>query len=713
MASTEPHPPAISNANRLGTSRAPPRTVGWAELPERSRSSWLPPRPDWARAPGRMPVNNNVGPRFSVGDKPLSLKVATGSNRPPDFAGQEAEVARRTVGDPSQAQDNTHPDHKSENQTLSKSVSSLGSRDKSMLQECFSDCSSSVYSGGSSNSARGIGALESIAERSSNFSEDDPLFQTVARLEAIPIFRTADGVTIRFPQYAAHQLLSFSDPEEIQAVLNDLLDLTVNKQISDEWIMGMVWHPPLLKAVFRLVDTIVPTNKLLSSKSVCGRVLEALLTRFPPRFILFQLAGRSLDVHGAVGIRYLISRNRFTSGTAPQNFRVEELLTAAGAIHHACKIVEATGMMPPASVQAIRLVEYVLREITSLEQLHDGGTKKFVKAIIVLLKNKNIRRPGERSDVDPARRVAALHLISTLLRTYKRLMERLDEESDTPNMPHEDWLLQDLGVSDVFDYLGDGSAEPMVRCMALRVIRDFAVVDPGAVALWGSLGDIVGISVDVLLWKTEWQQGHNGKAKSLEIAKFNPLDNAYQIIALSPPALTIATVSKGFAVDDTYRLVEPLLDFIVDHSTSQDKSWPLVLSTLLQSGLFSLLLDILREPFTMEGDSLCRSTSRTKADACICLTRCLEQAKAKDMKMLPATMRGTLEDLARNQDLLLNLREAAMNGLHALNDNVLPSIVRSQSVPPRPDSIASSTTNSTPTSPQPNSAVPRIDNVTE
>ncbi|KIO23476.1 hypothetical protein M407DRAFT_27081 [Tulasnella calospora MUT 4182] len=535
MASNESQPPAHSrstgNTNRLATSNAPPRTVGWADLSGPSLPSPLPPRPDWALGLKQMAVYSSAGPKLHAGVKPFNPVVTTGSNRQHDLT-REA-VPRRVIVDLNPAQENTHPAHEPENYFRSKSVFSLGSRHKSMLQECFSDCSSSVYSGQSS-SAPGIGDTESITEKSDNPPESDALFQTAARLKTTPTYRAADGAIIRFPQYAAHQLICFSDPEEIQAVLRDLLDLTVNREISDEWIMGLVWHPPLLKAVFRLVDTVVPVTKLLSTRSVGARVLEALLARFPARFILSQLAGRNLDVHGTVGIRYLIRRSRSTAATTAPSVRVEEFLRAAGAVHHAYKIIEATGLMPAASVQAIRLVECALHGITSLEELHEEATRNFVKAIIVLVKNKNIRRPGERPEVDPARRVAALHLISTLLRTYKRLMERLDEEWETSSMPHEDWLLQDLGVSDVLAYLGDESADPMVRCMALRVIRDFAVVDVDAVALWESLGDIVGISVDVLLWNTEWHQGHHGEAKSLEIVKFNPLDDAYQIIALSP-----------------------------------------------------------------------------------------------------------------------------------------------------------------------------------
>lgn len=161
-----------------------------------------------------------------------------------------------------------------------------------MLQECFSDGSSSVHRIQSSTSARGIiGDMKSLPEKIGNPTDTDAMFQTAARLKATPIYRTADGAMVRFPQYAAHQLLYFTNPEEIQVVLRDLLDLTAAREVNDEWIVGLVWHLPLLKALFRLADTVVPVTKLLSSKSVCALVLEVLLTKFAARYILFQVAG--------------------------------------------------------------------------------------------------------------------------------------------------------------------------------------------------------------------------------------------------------------------------------------------------------------------------------------------------------------------------------------------------------------------------------------
>ncbi|KAG8899777.1 hypothetical protein FRC00_000948 [Tulasnella sp. 408] len=557
-----------------------------------------------------------------------------------------------------------------------------------MLQECFSDCSSSVYSGPSST-ARGIGDIDFIRGDSDNPAASEAPFQTASRLKTASTYQTPDGATITFPLYAAHQLVCFSNPDDTQAVLGELLDLTARGEIGDEWITGLALYPPFLKAVFRLMDTVVPTNKVLQPKSVCARVLEALLTRFSTRFILQKVLGPTLDMDGAVGMRYLIRRGRLTAEKTQSIIRGEDV-TVIKVVQHAHNIMHATGLMSAASVQATLLVESALHEIASLEQIQKPEIRQFVRNVIVLLKNKALRRPGEQPKTDAARRVAALHLVSTLLRTYKRLMDRLDEEWETPIMPQDDWLLQDLGVSDVFEYLRDEAGDPMVRCMALRVIRDFAIVDAEGVSLWRSLKDVICTCVDVLLWKTEWQVGQDDKAvsasvfslrailsfrsnklstskKSLEIVKLNPPDDAYQIISRGPPEVTTAAMAQGFMVDERGLLVEPLLYLIVEYSKSRDGSWPSALSILIESGLFHLLQEILLEPFGFEGDSYYRSACRVKADACICLTRCLEQMKAIDMKAVPDDMGETLENLSLNEDLPANLRDFAMNALDALD----------------------------------------------
>lgn len=682
--------PSTDSVDQLTTS---------SNAPSQASSPWLSSSlaASPARGLGMHPVAVKSGPgtQSHADSKRSSLTTTTGWEPQDDPGQREYQASRRhTSGDANQVSRESHPVAGPENLPHPKSISSLRSHQRSMLQECFSDCSSSVYSGPSST-ARGIGDIDFIRGDSGSPAGSGAPFQTATRLKTPSTYQTPDGATITFPLYAAHQLVCFSNPEDTQAVFGELLDLTARGEISDEWIMGLVLYPPFLKAVFRLVDTVVPTTKVLQPKSVCARVLEALLTKFSTRFILQQVLGPSLDMDGAVGMRYLIRRGRLKAEKTQSIIRGEDV-TVIKVVRHAHKIMHATGLMSAASVQAILLVESMLHEIASLEQIHEPEIRQFVRGVIILLKNKALRRPGEQPKTDAARRVAALHLISTLLRTYKRLMDRLDEEWETPIMPQDDWLLQDLGVSDVFEYLRDEAGDSMVRCMALRVIRDFAIVDAEGVSLWRSLKDVISICVDVLLWKAEWQVGQDDKAKSLEIVKFNPPDDAYQIISRGLPELTTAAMAEGLMVDERGLLVEPLLYLIVEYSKSRDGSWPSVLSILIQSGLFHLLQEILLEPFGLEGDSHYRSACRVKADACICLTRCLEQMQAKDMKAVPADMGETLENLSLNADTPTNVRDFAMNALDALNDNAVRSIIQSR----RAGSRQRPTVDSTPISPR-------------
>lgn len=127
-------------------------------------------------------------------------------------------------------------------------------------------------------------------------------------------------------------------------------------------------------------------------------------------------------------------------------------------------------------------------------------------------------------------------------------------------------------------------------------------------------------------------------------------------------------MAQGFMADERGSLVEPLLCLIVEYSKSRDGSWSSMLSILIESGLIYILLEILREPLGLEGDPCYRSACRVKADACICLTRCFEQMKAKHMKVVPADLGGTLENLSLNAHLPANLRDFAMNALDALNE---------------------------------------------
>ncbi|KIO25130.1 hypothetical protein M407DRAFT_25563, partial [Tulasnella calospora MUT 4182] len=178
--------------------------------------------------------------------------VATAEWEPQnDLTRREYQAPRRRIsGGANQVPFDTYSVAEPESHPHSTSISSLRSHQKSMLQECFSDCSSSVYSG-TSSTARGIGDVEFAAP-----AANDAPFQTASRLKTTATYHTPDGATITFPLYAAHQLVCFSNPEDTQAVLGELLDLTARGEISDEWITGLVLYPPFLKAVFRLMDTV-------------------------------------------------------------------------------------------------------------------------------------------------------------------------------------------------------------------------------------------------------------------------------------------------------------------------------------------------------------------------------------------------------------------------------------------------------------------------
>lgn len=271
-------------------------------------------------------------------------------------------------------------------------------------------------------------------------------------------------------------------------------------------------------------------------------------------------------------------------------------------------------------------------------------------------------------------------------------------------MPKEEWILQKLGISDIVPYLHDANGHPLVRCMALRVLRDFADVDVDEVSRWDKLEDTLKICADVLFWKTKWQHGHEAASKSLGIAKFRPHDDAYQVIASSPPQLVIPILTKGLKADDKSSLLEPLISLIVDHSTLKDKYWPFMLSILLHGNCLSLFHEILLRPIPPEKDFRFRASCRAKAEACVGLTRCFEQMRAKDIKTIPSNVGLTLAKLANDEKLPVNLRGGANDALGALKENILPSLQVEipQPVPRTP----SSRLDSTPRSPQPDSASP-------
>ncbi|KAG8956447.1 hypothetical protein FRC00_004934 [Tulasnella sp. 408] len=326
------------------------------------------------------------------------------------------------------------------------------------------------------------------------------------------------------------------------------------------------------------------------------------------------------------------------AGEPPNTGIIGRNWTHDTAADHAYEIIYMSGADSISTIHAIRLFESVLSGVWTLDQLQRPTYRSFLEAVIYLIKRKGHGRQGEGPEVDPARRTAALHVISSTLRTYKSLLSRLEADSETPTMAKEEWILQKPGISDILPYLHDKNGHPLVRCMALRVLRDFADVD-----------------VD---------------EKSLEIAKFCPHDDAYRIMASSPAQLVIPILAKSLKIDDKSTLLEPLLSLIVDHSAMKDKYWPFMLNILRHSGCLSLFHDVLLRPAPPEKDFRFRfrTSCRAKAEACIGLNRCFEQMRAKDIKTIPSNIGLTLAKLANDEKLPINLRGRASDALGALKE---------------------------------------------
>ncbi|KAG8912584.1 hypothetical protein FRC01_005007, partial [Tulasnella sp. 417] len=341
---------------------------------------------------------------------------------------------------------------------------------------------------------------------------------------------------------------------------------------------------------------------------------------------------------------------------------------------HVLYIMKVSGADSIATINAIRLVESILPGVHTVGELQAKPFRQVLQAVSMILKKKDLRASEEEEEVDPARRIAALHLVSSTVRTYKSLLERSKSTCQTPWTPDEEWILQDIGVSDVLPYLTDNDAHPLVRCMALRVIRDFGEVAPEDISGWKNLNDIVKTSVSVLLRQTGWQRGHEGKAKYLDVVGFNPLDDAYEIIGLSPSETVASVFSEELAVETKSHLLEPVLSLIVDHSALKDKHWPSMLVTLIHSGGLVLLHDLLLQPLEQEEGTWQRIAYRMRSHACIALTRCFEQIQAKDMNLVPSDLGRTFASISTDESLPEYLRNSASDALKALNRNMPESL---------------------------------------
>ncbi|KAG8957493.1 hypothetical protein FRC00_003896 [Tulasnella sp. 408] len=331
-------------------------------------------------------------------------------------------------------------------------------------------------------------------------------------------------------------------------------------------------------------------------------------------------------------------------------------------------MISKSGADSVASIHAFRLVEATLSRIPTLDDMQQAPLRYVAQSITHLLKNKDLRRQGERPGVDAARRGAAMQLMSAILRSYKRLVERAEAESEVPEMSEKAWLLQDITVSDIVQYLQDDETDSMVRCMALRVIHDFASVYLDEVPQWEQLEDVVDTCAEVMLRKTTWQQDHELKAKSLDLVGFSPHDDAYQVLSFVPTELAVRSVSKALAVDNKVKVLEPLLALIVDHSALKDGYWPFMLSILIHGGCLSLFHDIINQPVPPEEDADDQTACRAKSDACIGLKSCFEQMRARDMKAVPSDLSLTLEKLSNDDGMTSFVRSSASAALMALNE---------------------------------------------
>ncbi|KAG8957492.1 hypothetical protein FRC00_003895 [Tulasnella sp. 408] len=498
-------------------------------------------------------------------------------------------------------------------------------------------------------------------------------FSSAVRIKANLEYQTPYNTRIKFPMAAAESLLFFSSPEDGEIALADLFRLSDANKIALDWLHSLVLYTPLLRAVVRVAELITPFDRVLDPKSPCARVMDFLLDSYPISTIMPTICSPSVD--GTVALRHVLRRTQPASAfippsPSPGQSTPQQSVLITLVLDHACYMISKSGADSVTSIHAFRLVEATLSRIQTLDDMQQAPLRYVAQSITHLLKNKDLRRQGERPGVDAARRAAAMQLMSAILRSYKRLVERaeFEAESEVPEISENAWLLQDIAVSDIVQYLQDDEVDPMVRCMALRVIHDFASVYLDEVPQWEQLEDVVGTCAEVMLRKTTWQHGHELKAESLDLVGFCPHGDAYHILSFVPTELVIGSVSKALAIDNKVKLLEPLLALIVDHPTLKDGYWPFMLSILIQSGCLSVFRDILNQPVWPEEDVDDQTACKAKSDACIGLKHCFEQMWARDMKAVPSDIPLTLEKLRKDDGMTSLVRSSASAALMALNE---------------------------------------------
>lgn len=339
------------------------------------------------------------------------------------------------------------------------------------------------------------------------------------RLQAAPTGWMSPGPygtpAFNFPLTVVWHLNQASSPHDAETSLSDLLHVTKAGETDQNWIEALGHSENLLKNLFRLCDLVTPVDSVLNPKSPCAEVIDLLLEHHHVESLLGFVCRP--DRNGATGLRHLICKARSMgkpAGEPSDTDAIRRNWTHDTAANHAYEIIYMSGADSISTIPALRLFESILSGVWTLDQLQRPTYRSFLEAVIYLIKRKGHVRQGEGPEVDPARRTATLHVISSTLRTYKSLLNRLEADSETPTMPKEEWILQKLGISDIVPYLLDKNGHPLVRCMALRVLRDFADVDVDEVSRWEKLEDTLSICVDVLLWKTKWQHGHEATSVS-------------------------------------------------------------------------------------------------------------------------------------------------------------------------------------------------------
>ncbi|KAG9042208.1 hypothetical protein FS837_011160 [Tulasnella sp. UAMH 9824] len=496
-------------------------------------------------------------------------------------------------------------------------------------------------------------------------------FSSAVRIKANLEYQTPHNMRIKFPMAAAESLLFFSSPEDGEIALANLFRLSDANEITQDWLHSLMLYTPLLRAVVHVAELITPFDGVLDPKSPCARVMDFLHDNYPISKIMPTICSPSVD--GTVALRHVLRRiqpaSAFTPPSpSPGHSSPQQSVLITLALDHACNMISKSGADSVASIHAFRLVEATLSGIHTLDDMQQAPLRYVAQSITHLLKNKDLKRQDERPGVDAARRGAAMQLLSAILKSYKRLVERVEAESELPEISEKAWLLQDIAVSDIVQYLQDDEADPMGRCMALRVIRDFVSVYLDEVPQWEQLEDVVGTCAEVMLRKTTWQHDHELKAESLDLVGFCPHDDAYHILSFVPAELVVGSVSKALAVDNKVDLLEPLIALIVDYSTLKDGYWPLMLSILIQSGCLSVFRDILNQPAWPEEDVDGLTACEAKYDACIGLKRCFEQMWARDMKAVPSDISLTLERLRNDDGMTSVTRSSASAALIALNE---------------------------------------------